>query len=394
MEGGHMFLNLFKKWLILVLLFGLGFPFLAHSAEKNPILIGATVSLEGKYKAPSLMIRNAFKIWEKQVNERGGLLKRPVKLILYNDKSQKELVKHYYEKLLSEDKVDLLFSPYGTPLTLVASEVSERHGFVMLACAASGELIWERGYKYVFGVYALAKRYFIGLLDLMARNGFKSVAILSENNPFNIDVANGTESWAKRFRLTVNYKKAYNNGKIELPELLKELRKVNPDGLILSAYPPDCYELLDLMKASGYRPKVLGLTIAPVHPNFHKNAGSMSERVFGPSQWEPDERIPFPGTKKFVNDFKAFTGKMPSYHAGSAYSACQIIEKAVNHAQSLNHQEIRGFVSSLDTVTVIGRFKVDHKGKQVGHNPIMIQWQNGKKEIVYPTKMQTEPALF
>ena len=389
-----MFSNLLKKLFIFVLLFSLGLPFLAHGAKANPILIGATVSLEGKYKEPSLMIQDAYKMWEKQVNERGGLLGRPVKLILYNDKSQKDLVRHYYEKLLSEDKVDLLFSPYGTPLTLVASEVSERHGFVMLACAASGEIIWERGYKYVFGVYALAKRYFIGLLDLMARHGFKSVAILNENNPFNTDVAHGTELWANRFRLNVIYKKAYNHGIRELPGILKEIREINPDGLILSAYPIDCYKLLDLMKETGYRPKVIGLTIAPVHPDFHKNAGRMSERVFGPSQWEPDERIPFPGTKKFIRDFKNFTGKMPSYHAGSAYSACQIIEKALHHVQSLNHQEIKGFVSSLDTVTVIGRFKVDHKGKQIGHNPIIIQWQNGKKEIVYPTKMQTAPAIF
>ena len=389
-----MFLKLFKKLFVLLLMFALGSPFFAQSAEISPILVGATVSLEGKYKEPSLMIRDAFNLWEKQVNERGGLLGRPVKLILYNDKSQKDLVKKYYEKLLIEDKVDLLFSPYGTPLTLVASEVSERHGFVMLACAASGEIIWERGYKYVFGVYALAKRYFIGLLDLMARNGLKSLAILNEDNPFNIDVANGAESWAKRFGLSVTYKKAYNPGKRELSGHIMEIKGINPDGLILSAYPPDCYELLDLMKASEYRPKVLGLTVVPTHPDFHKNAGRMSERIFGPSQWEPDERIPFPGTKKFIKDFKTFTGKMPSYHAGSAYSACQIIEKALNHVNSLNHQEIRYFVSSLDTVTVIGRFKVDHKGKQVGHNPIMIQWQNGKKEIVYPTKMQTAPALF
>ena len=48
----------------------------------------------------------------------------------------------------------------------------------------------------------------------------------------------------------------------------------------------------------------------------------------------------------------------------------------------------------MDTVTVIGRFKVDYKGKQIGHNPIMIQWQHGEKEIVYPTKMQTASAKF
>jgi len=127
--------------------------------------------------------------------------------------------------------VDFVFSPYGTPLTLVASEISEKHKKIMLACAASGEVIWERGYRYVFGVYALANRYFIGLLDIMARNGHQSLSLI--------------------------------------------------------------------------------------------------------------------------------------YNSASPF-----------------------------TVTVIGRFKVDASGKQIGHNPILIQWQSGNKEIVWPTKMQTAPPLL
>ena len=144
-----------------------------------------------------VMIRNAFRLWEQEVNRRGGLLGRPVKLILYDDKSQKELVRWLYKKLILEDKVDLIFSPYGTPLTLEASKVSERQKKVMLVCAASGEQIWERQYQYVFGVYALAKRYFIGLLDLM--------------------------------------------------------------------------------KKRKYRPKVLGMTIAPIHPDFYQKVGNIAE---------------------------------------------------------------------------------------------------------------------
>ena len=299
-----------------------------------------------------------------------------------------------YEKLIIVDKVDLLFSPYGTPLTLAGSTVSERHDFVMLACGASGEMIWQRQYQHVFGMYAIAKRYFIGLLDLMARRGLSSVAILHESSTFNIDVATGSESWAKRFGLTVSYLSGYENGKTELPDLLAAVRGIDPDGLLLAAYPADGYELLDLMARSNYRPKVVGLTIAPVLPDFHEKAGDMAEGVFGPSQWEPDERIPFPGTKKFIEDFKSFADKYPSYHAGSAYASCQILEKAIIHTQSLDQHRIRDFISSLDTVTVIGRFKVDHSGKQIGHNPITIQWQKGKKQIVYPTKMQTAPPLF
>ncbi|MBC8439778.1 MAG: ABC transporter substrate-binding protein, partial [Deltaproteobacteria bacterium] len=104
--------------------------------------------------------------------------------------------------------------------------------------------------------------------------------------------------------------------------------------------------------------------------------------------------IPFPGTKLFIKDFKAFAGVMPSYHAASAYSACQILEKAIIQAQEIDQKKIRNYVSSFDTITIMGRFKVDHTGRQVGHNPILVQWQNGKKEIVYPSKMSTSQPQF
>jgi len=149
-----------------------------------------------------------------------------------------------------------------------------------------------------------------------------------------------------------------------------------------------------LMEEAKYRPKVVGITIAPSYPDFQKIAGNMAEGVFGPSQWEPDERIPFPGTKNFIRDYKSFTDILPSYHAGSSYASCQIIEKAIILKNSFAQKKIRDFISSLDTVTVIGRFKVDHTGKQIGHNSILIQWQNGEKQIVYPTKMQTAPPKF
>jgi branched-chain amino acid transport system substrate-binding protein len=228
----------------------------------------------------------------------------------------------------------------------------------------------------------------------MARNGLKSLGVIFENTSFNISIANGVRKWAHRFGLKVEYYQGFNDPAKDLPNLLTQISSKNVDGLIFSGYPPECYQFISLMKKANYHPKTLSFTIVPVHPDFAKKVGSFAEGIFAPSQWEPDERIPFPGTTKFINDFKAFTKKMPSYHAGSAYSACQILEKTVKHTRSLNNKAIRDYIFSLDTVTVIGRFKVDHTGKQVGHNPILIQWQNGKKEIVYPRKMQTASPRF
>ena len=386
---------LFKcKFLILSLMFGLIFTaFSSGQAGQQPLRIGATVSLEGKYAETSFMIRNAYKLWVEQVNNRGGLLGRRVKLIVYDDKSDTDRVGELYEKLITKDRVDLVLAPYGTPLTLAASEVTERHGYVMVACAAAGEQIWERGYQYIFGMHALSKRYFIGYLDLVARNGIESMAIVFEKSSFNITAAKGARQWADRFGLGVAFTQGFDSPQ-ELPGLLQQLVARNVDGLIFSAYPPECYTFLQLMEKAGYRPKAMAFAIAPALPGFHSRVGPFANGVFGPSQWEADKRIPFPGTVNFIDAFMKVSGKTPSYHAGGAYGSCQILEKAIQQTNTFDHKKIRDAIHSLDTVTVTGRFKVDHSGRQIGHNPIIIQWQNGEKEIVYPAQMMTSQPQF
>jgi branched-chain amino acid transport system substrate-binding protein len=264
----------------------------------------------------------------------------------------------------------------------------------MLACGASGEEIWSRGYRHVFGVYAPASRYFIGFLDLMGRHGLSSLAILHEQSSFNSSAAQGAREWAARFGLNISLSQAYQQGPTDLPRIIPEVIKRNPDGLILCAYPDDGYLLLDLLKKAGHRPKTLAMTIGPTFMDFGVRAGSMAEGVFAPSQWEPMARLPFPGTKEFIDKFTAKSGEAPQYHAAAAYAAAEVMAKAIVSVGSLNQEKIRVYIHGLDTVTVIGRFKVDQNGLQIGHNPLLIQWQQGKKEIVYPFSMRTTPPLI
>ena len=133
------------------------------------------------------------------------------------------------------------------------------------------------------------------------------------------------------------------------------------------------------------------MAITPSYPDFARRAGDTAEGVFGTSQWEPVSRMPFPGSREFIEKFQAATGQLPQYHAASAYAAGELLAKAVTAVGSLDQKKVRDFIHSLDNVTIIGRFKVDHTGLQIGHNPLIIQWQQGKKEIVYPATMQSAP---
>jgi branched-chain amino acid transport system substrate-binding protein len=66
----------------------------------------------------------AQKIWEEDVNAKGGLLGRPVKLIYYDDQSNPSTVPGIYTKLLDVDKVDLII---GSRLVFAATRV--RYGY-------------------------------------------------------------------------------------------------------------------------------------------------------------------------------------------------------------------------------------------------------------------------
>lgn len=369
------------------------FLFVIPVGSYGDIRIGATISKTGKYKEPANMLLLGYKLWQKEVNEKGGLLGQKVTFIIYDDESKPQKSAELYRKLIEKDKVDLVLSPYSSSITYAVSAVTEKYHYPLLAAGASALGIWKRGFRYVFGVYALADRYFIGFLDTSAEYGLKKLTIICENSRFPLDAAGGAKKWAKRFGLKVSSFITYPPGKPHFVNVLKQIRLKTPDAIILSAYPDDVYNFIRIMNKVSYKPRAFAATIAPVFKDFGKRLGKEAEGVFGPSQWEANSRIPYPGTKNFIRKFKMFTGHTPTYHAASAYAACEILEMAVK-ASGLDREKIRNTIRATDTFTVLGRFKIDQNGVQIGHNPVTIQWQNGKREIIWPRRMQTARPKF
>ncbi len=360
-------------------------------ALEDPLRIGASISFSGRYRDPAQMLLRGYTLWAEELNAEGGLLGRPVELVIRDDESKPEKTREIYQTLIEEEEVDLVLSPYGTPLTLAASEVTEQAGYVMIASAAAGSILWQRGHRYLFGLYVPADRFFIGYLDLVAREGMERVGILYEENPFNRDAAAGAARWAKRFGLDVAVHAGFQPGTSERRSLIEKLRTAGVQAGIICSYSDEGYALLEAIEKVGWQPAALSMAITPVHPAFSQRAGTQAEGIFAPSQWEPRAGIPFPGTSHFIELYKNAYGSTPSYHATTGYATGEILSQALRSLQRIDHSGMRRYIMSLDTVTVLGRFKVNEEGRQVGHNALTIQWQDGRKEIVYPPRLRTAP---
>ena len=116
---------------------------------------------------------------------------------------------------------------------------------------------------------------------------------------------------------------------------------------------------------------------------FRETLGPRSEGFVGPSQWEPSARlnIDYGPTMKEITDR---LGPQPDYPMAQGYAAGLVAQRCIEEAGSLDQAALRQAASALDFITFYGRFKLDAAGRQVGHQVLLVQWQRGRKVIVWP----------
>ena len=391
----HRTLRVSKYLAVAVSVLGLLGLTACEAEKKNTIKIGYSLALTGKYAKTGRYQQEAFKMWAEEVNKRGGLLGQPVELIYYDDKSDPKTGVKLYEKLITHDKVDLVLGPYSSAVTNPVAGVTEKYKYPMITAGASSSKIFAQGRKYVFGIYSPAKDYMDGALALAKAKGLRTVALLYADSVFPITSAKGVKDKAASYGLKIVYEEKYPRKTSDVSAQLSKIKSLNPDVILAASYFPDAVLITRQMKELDVNPKMAAFTVGPALPAFGRDLGELADYVYGSSQWEPDPRLPFPQQKEWVERYKKRWNREPDYHAASGWSATQVMEACVKKVGSLNRDKIRDCLATTNMMTVHGQYTVDPvTGEQRGHEILLIQWQSGKKEIVFPEKYESASPNF
>jgi branched-chain amino acid transport system substrate-binding protein len=370
------------------------------------IRIGASLSMTGSYSALGQNQLRGYQLCIKHANDKGGVLGRTLDLVYEDDQSQAPVAVGIYEKLISQNKVDAILGPYSSPLTEAVANVSEKYKMPMMASNAATTSIFRKGRKYVFMVHSAAEVYLEGLIDVAAKRGLKTVAVLNEDTLFPKATAQGTVELAKKKGLQVVLAESYPKGTTDFTALLRRVGAAKPDVIAAATYFDDSVAITRGLKALDINPRMYGVTVGGDLPKFHEMLGRDAEFVYGGSQWLAElvtlragGLIPiarqYPGAAEFVEAHnKEFQGAGFSYQTVAGYGACQIFMEAVKRAGSLDGERIRNEILKLDTHTAYGAFKVDEGGFQTAHKMVLFQWQGGKKAIVWPEELAAERPRF
>src|SRR6266536_2443537 len=216
------------------------------------LLFGAPISLTGSTAKEGGLTRDGYDLWRDTYNKAGdinvGGKHYKIETKYYDDASNAQQAATLSEKLIKEDKVNFLLGPYGTSPTLQVSTVVEKNKMPMIEGNGAAESIFSQGYKYTFGVLSPAQNYLRGVVDLSLSLDPKptTVAVLSADDPFSVEVADAARGYTEQKGLQVVYYQKYPNASTDLRAPLK----YQGDDLFKT---PEAYNTL-YKQTFGYEP--------------------------------------------------------------------------------------------------------------------------------------------
>jgi branched-chain amino acid transport system substrate-binding protein len=355
------------------------------ATAQAPLKIGASISLTGTYAKLGSYQKEGYELCAQEANDKGGVLGRKVEFVIYDDQSTPATGVRLYEKLITEDKVEAVMGPYSSPISEAVANVTEKYKKVMVAPLASTTSIFKKGRKYAFMVISPAEVYLEGLVDMAAKRGLKTIAIVNEDTLFTKTSAIGTAEMAKKRGLQVVFQEAYPKGNTDFSALLTKIKSINPDVIAAATYFDDAVAITRQMKELNINPKMLGVTVGGDLPEFYDLLKQNAEYVYGATQWE--HTLPYPGQKEFFAAYKSKFNREPVYHSAAGYAGCVIYLEAVKRAASLDADKVREMLLKMELKTAFGEYKVDADGFQLAHKMVMLQWQDGKKVTVWPDEL-------
>lgn len=351
--------------------------------------VGISASISGPFSAQGRQALEGLSAWLGDTNAAGGLLvaehrrRIPMDLVVYDDESRRQRAREITEALLKQDRVDLLFGPYSSVLTLEAATVAQEHERVLWnhggATDKTADMDW------VVNVLTPASRYFHGVIDLTIERmpHANRVAIVhSSRGSFPRSVATGAERYARDHGFQVVFKTEYDPLLRENSGLLDGLRAAKHDLLLGVGRLEDDVSLAKWLTKEDIDSVTVSLVATPTQ-QFKEALGHLAEGFLGPSQWEYDV-FPEPDYGPTARDAGMTVAEYPK---AQAYAAGLVAQRCVEEAGTLEDGALREAARRLDFTTFYGRFKLDSaSGRQMGHAMVVVQWQGDEKLVVWPPK--------
>lgn len=382
--------------LTLVLAFAVVFSTTPAWSEET-VKVGIILPLTGAQAAFGEIERNSFVMAAEKVNAAGGINGKQLELLFEDDTGKPEVARSAAEKLISKDEVVMLGGGYGSSETFAIAGVAQQNGMPFLVNTGSADKITEQGWDYVFRLNPPVSAYPQALESFLTEVVKpESCAILYEDSAFGTSGSKNFSETAERLGIKVVMMEGYSKGGVDFKPLLVKVKQANPDLVYMISYVMDASLLMTQSMELRVMPKLfVGGAAGFTLPEFVKNAGKAANMVFSATLWY--ETLPYPGASEYYEEYVKRFNKPTEYHGAEAYAACQVIADTLKRAKSFSQEDVKAALAETDMETVFGPVKFVSYDKKINQNRLptyLVQWIDGKLELVWPKDVASKPYVY
>lgn len=363
----------------------------AAPAAKAPLKIGISLSLTGDFADPGTAAKKGYELWAADVNKRGGVLGRQVQLKIVNDASSPDQVVTNYTNLITQDKVDLVFGPFSSLLTIPASRVALRYNYSFIEPAGGGPKVFLEKNPNLFFVQPApvvkgGDVFADYILGLPAAQRPKTAAYAKLDDPFAAPIADNIKARFEAAGIKTVYDQVYPSETADMTPVISALAAKHPDVVVSGTQSLDAFAQVKAMIQLKFNPKWLFMSNGANSPTeFPSKVGANNtEDVFTSGDWYPGS--PAAGSADFIAKYIAMYGG-DQYGIDStsaeAYSAGTLVEEVAKAAGAVDNATIIKTLHSGTWPTLVGDLSWNAIGEPQG-SYLLTQWQGGKLVTVFP----------
>jgi branched-chain amino acid transport system substrate-binding protein len=355
----------------------------------QPITIGFAEALTGGLAVVGKSGVLAAQIWANEINAKGGLLGRQVRLVFYDNQSSASNVPGIYTKLLDVDHVDLIVSGYSTNMTAPAMPIAMGHNklFVSLFClAVNTEFHYPRYFSMLPTGPDPKHAFSRGFFDLAVAQSPQpqTVAIVAADAEFARNASDGARDNAKAVGLRIVYDGRYPPTTTDYTPVVRAVRATNPDVIYVASYPPDTVGILRAASEIGLKTQMFGGGMVGLSTAALKTQlGPLLNGIVISENWVPAPTMQFPGVPEFLQRYQARAQSEGVDPLGYflppwAYARMQLLAQAIEGTNSIDDGKLADYFAGHTFKTIIGDVTFGKDGEWAAPRIVWTQFQNIK----------------
>jgi branched-chain amino acid transport system substrate-binding protein len=381
-------------------------PAAAQAPSGQPITIGFGMALTGPLAANGKMSLVAMKIWEEDINAKGGLLGRPVKLIYYDDQSSPATVPGIYTKLLDVDKVDFAVSPYASTQIAPAMPIMMQKKRLYISLFGTGindEFNYDKYFSMLPTGPTPKPSFTTGFFKVAMAQDPKpqTIAMAAADAEFGRNACEGARENAKAAGLKIVYDKNYPPTTADFAPIVRAVQATNPDIFLVCSYPLDSVGLVKAVNEIGFKPKMWGGAMVGLQATVFKiQLGPLLNGIVNYETWIPAPTMQFEGSMDLLKKYQARASAegvdpLGYYMPVWAYAYLQVLGDAITATKSLDDNKLADYIRKTTFKTVVGDVKFGAKGEWAEERMLLIQFQNIKNNSIDAFRdLSTEVILY